>query len=155
MPLGQITEEHYDRTFDINVKGTVFTVQKALPLMGSGSTIVLNASIAGIKGMPAFSIYSATKAAMRNLARGWAVDLKGRGIRINVISPGVVPTEAYPSFGDAAQVDAFVAGMVGGIPLGRPGTPDEVAKAVVFLACDDSSYVHGTELFVDGGMAQI
>ena len=154
-PLGSITEEFYDRTFDINVKGTVFTVQKALPLMPAGSTIVLNASIASIKGQPAFSIYSATKAAVRSLARGWSVDLKDKKIRVNVISPGLVPTEGYNALGNSEQVAGFVASMIPGIPLGRAGTPDEIAKAVVFLACDDSSFVNGIELFVDGGMAQI
>ena len=155
-PLGQISEEQFDQTFATNVKGVVFTVQKALPLMGKGGTIILNASTTSIKGTPAFSIYSATKAAVRNLARSWALDLKGRGIRINVISPGVVPTAGYDGLGlTKEQVQGFVDAQVATIPLGRVGTTDEIAKAVVFLASDDSSFVNAVELFVDGGMTQI
>jgi len=155
-PLGSITEEHFDRTFDTNVKGVLFTVQKALPLMPPGSTIVLNASTTSVKGTGAFSVYSATKAAVRNFARSWTLDLKDRRIRVNVISPGVVPTPGYGLLGlTEEQVQGFVASQVANIPLGRVGTPDEIAKAVVFLACDDSSFVNGVELFVDGGMAQI
>ena len=155
-PLGQISEEQFDQTFDTNVKGVVFTVQKALPLMGEGGAIILNASTTSIKGTPAFSIYSATKAAVRNLARSWALDLKGRGIRINVISPGVVPTPGYDGLGlTKEQVQGFVDAQVATIPLGRVGTTDEIAKAVVFLASDDSSFVNAVELFVDGGMTQI
>ena len=155
-PLGQISEEHFDTTFNTNVKGVVFTVQKALPLMGEGGAIVLNASTTSIKGTPAFSIYSATKAAVRNLARSWTLDLKGRGIRVNVISPGVVPTPGYDGLGlTKEQVQGFVDAQAATIPLGRVGTPDEIAKAVVFLASDDSSFVNGIELYVDGGMTQI
>ena len=155
-PLGQISEEQFDRTFATNVKGVVFTVQKALPLMGEGGTIILNASTTSIKGTAAFSIYSATKAAVRNLARSWALDLKGRGIRINVISPGVVPTAGYDGLGlTKEQVQGFVDAQVATIPLGRVGTTDEIAKAVVFLASDDSSFVNAVELFVDGGVTQI
>jgi NAD(P)-dependent dehydrogenase (short-subunit alcohol dehydrogenase family) len=154
-PLGEITEEHFDRTFNTNVRGLLFTVQKALPLMPPGSSIILNASTASIKGAPAFSVYSATKAAVRSFARTWTVDLKERNIRVNAVSPGVVPTPAYDQMGTKEQVQAFVDIMVATIPLGRVGTPDEVAKAVVFLASDDSSFVSGIELFVDGGMAQI
>jgi NAD(P)-dependent dehydrogenase (short-subunit alcohol dehydrogenase family) len=155
-PLGAITEEHFDRIFDINVKGLLFTVQKALPLLPAGASIILNASIVSIKGMPAFSVYSATKAAVRSFARGWTLDLKDRGIRVNVISPGVVPTPGYETLGlTRDQIKGFVETQVPLIPLGRTGTPDEIAKAVVFLASDDSSYVNGIELFVDGGMAQI
>ena len=154
--LGAITEEHFDRIFDINVRGTLFTVQKALLLMPPGSSIVLNASTTSVKGTPAFSVYSATKAAVRSFARNWTLDLKGRGIRVNAISPGVVPTPGYDLLGlSKEQVEGFVDLQVATIPLGRVGTPDEVAKAVVFLACDDSSFVNGIELFADGGMAQI
>jgi NAD(P)-dependent dehydrogenase (short-subunit alcohol dehydrogenase family) len=156
VPLGQITGEHFDKTFNTNVRGLVFTVQKALPLMPPGSSIILNASITSIKGTPAFSVYSASKAAVRSFARNWTLDLKERKIRVNAISPGVVPTPGYDLMGlTKEQVQGFVASMVPTIPLGRVGTPDEIAKAVVFLASDDSSFVNGIELFVDGGMAQI
>lgn len=155
-PLGTITEEHFDRIFDANVRGLLFTVQKALPLMPAGSSIVLNASTASVKGTPAFSVYSASKAAVRSFARNWAVDLKDRKIRVNAISPGVVPTPAYDGLGlTKAQVQEFIEVQVATIPLGRVGTPDEIAKAVLFLASDDSSFVNGIELFADGGMAQI
>jgi NAD(P)-dependent dehydrogenase (short-subunit alcohol dehydrogenase family) len=156
-PLGQITEEHFDKQFDVNVKGTLFTVQGALPLMSSGSAIVLNASMVSIKGRPAFSVYSATKAALRSFARNWAVDLKGNGIRVNAVSPGVVPTPGYhTSLGlTQQQVDDYIQSVTPAIPLGRTGTPDEIAKAVAFLASDESSYITGSELFVDGGQAQI
>jgi NAD(P)-dependent dehydrogenase (short-subunit alcohol dehydrogenase family) len=156
-PLGEITEAHYDKTFGTNVKGLLFTVQKALPLMPDGASIVLNASIVSIKGMPAFSVYSATKAAVRSFARTWSTDLKAQKIRVNVVSPGVVPTPAYSlSLGMTdEQIDQFVQSSIPNIPLSRPGTADEIAKAVLFLASDDSSYVTGIELFVDGGLAQI
>jgi NAD(P)-dependent dehydrogenase (short-subunit alcohol dehydrogenase family) len=156
-PLGAITEEHFDKTFGINVKGTLFTVQKALPLMPDGASIVLNGSMTSIKGTPAFGVYAATKAALRSFARTWSVDLKERKIRVNVVSPGTVITPGYTnalglSDEQIAQIEAQTAAAA---PLGRAGTPDEIAKAVVFLASDDSSYVTGIELFVDGGMAQI
>jgi NAD(P)-dependent dehydrogenase (short-subunit alcohol dehydrogenase family) len=155
-PLGAITEEHFDRTFNINVKGLLFTVQKALPLLPEGASIILNASIVSIKGTPAFSVYSATKAAVRSFARNWILDLKERQIRVNAISPGVVPTPGYDLLGlSDEQLQEFVTSQASTIPLGRVGTPDEIAKAVVFLASDDSSFVNGIELFVDGGMAQI
>jgi NAD(P)-dependent dehydrogenase (short-subunit alcohol dehydrogenase family) len=156
-PLDQITEEHFDKQFNVNVKGMLFTVQKALPLLQPGGSIVLNASIVSISGSPAFSVYSATKAAVRSFARTWCVDLKDRGIRVNAVSPGVVPTPGYnTSLGmTPGQVDQFVQSSIGNIPMGRPGTTDEIAKAVSFLASDDSSYVNGIELFVDGGLAQI
>lgn len=155
-PMGSITEEHYEQIFDTNVKGTVFTVQKALPLMQPGSTIVLMASVAGVMGMPAFSVYSGAKAAIRNFARGWSVDLKDKKIRVNAVSPGLIPTPGYNTMGlSNEQIEGFVASMLPVIPQNRAGTPDDVAKAVVFLASDESSYVNGTELFVDGGMAQI
>jgi NAD(P)-dependent dehydrogenase (short-subunit alcohol dehydrogenase family) len=155
-PLGEITEEHFDRTFKTNVKGLLFTVQKALPLMPPGSAIVLNASTTTVKGTPAFSVYSASKAAVRNFARSWSLDLKPWKIRINVISPGVVPTPGYNLLGlTEEQIQDFVNVQATTIPLGRVGTPDEIGKAVVFLMSDDSSFVNGIELFVDGGMTQI
>ncbi len=155
-PLGEITEAHFDNIFDTNVRGLVFTVQKALPLMPKGSTIVLNASTTSIKGTPGFSIYSASKAAVRNLARSWMLDLKQAGIRVNVLSPGVVPTPGYGLLGlTDEQVAGFVEMQAQTIPLGRVGTTDEIAKAAVFLASDDSSFVNGVELFADGGMTQV
>lgn len=157
VPLGEITEEHFDKYFGINVKGTLFTVQKALPLMSEGGAIILNGSMVSIKGLPGFSVYAATKAALRSLARTWAVDLKGTNIRVNVVSPGTVVTPAYKSelrMNDE-QIREFEAQAAIKTPLGRSGMPDEIARAVVFLASDDSSYITGTELFVDGGAAQI
>jgi NAD(P)-dependent dehydrogenase (short-subunit alcohol dehydrogenase family) len=156
-PLGQITEDHFDKQFNVNVKGLLFTVQKALPLMKPGGSIVLNASIASITGSPAFSVYSATKAAVRSFARSWCLDLRERKIRVNAISPGLVPTPGYnTSLGmTQEQVDHYVQDSMSDIPSGRSGTTDEIAKAVLFLASDDSSYVNGIELFVDGGLAQI
>jgi Dehydrogenases with different specificities (related to short-chain alcohol dehydrogenases) len=155
-PLGAITEEHFDNTFNRNVKGLLFTVQKALPLLQDGSSIILNASIAGSKGLEAFSVYSATKAAVRSFARSWTVDLRERKIRVNALSPGPIDT---PALGNLASTEKEVAqlkaSLVAGVPLGRIGSSDEIAKAAVFLASDDSSYVTGIELFVDGGMAQI
>jgi NAD(P)-dependent dehydrogenase (short-subunit alcohol dehydrogenase family) len=154
VPLGQITEEHFDRIFGVNVKGTVFTVQKALPLMGDGGAIVINGSMVSVKGMAAFSVYAATKAALRSFARTWCADLKGRGIRINVISPGTVITPGYKALGDA-QINQIIEGVAATAPLGRVGTTDEIASAVVFLASDESSYMTGADLFVDGGAAQV
>jgi len=152
-PLGAITEEHFDKTFNTNVKGLLFTVQKALPLLPQGASIILNASQNTTVGNPAFSVYGATKAAVRSFARNWILDLKERKIRVNAISPGIVPTPAYKILGSDEQVQEFVDSQASIIPLGRVGTTDEIAKAVVFLACDDSSFVNGIELFVDGGMA--
>jgi NAD(P)-dependent dehydrogenase (short-subunit alcohol dehydrogenase family) len=155
-PLGSITEEHFDQIFNTNVRGLLFTVQKALPLMPPGSSIILNASITSIKGNPAFSVYSASKAAVRSFARSWTLDLKDKGIRVNAISPGVVPTPGYNLLGlNEEQLEGFIQSQAVQIPLGRVGEPDEIAKAVVFLAGDDSSFVNGIELFVDGGGAQI
>jgi NAD(P)-dependent dehydrogenase (short-subunit alcohol dehydrogenase family) len=155
-PLGQITEEHFDSIFNTNVKGLLFTVQKALPLMSHGGSIILNASTTTTVGTAAFSVYSATKAAVRNFARNWTLDLRGKGIRVNAISPGVVPTPGYDLLGlTKQQIQEFVDSQVSTIPLGRVGTPDEIAKVVVFLASEDSSFINGIELFVDGGMAQI
>ncbi len=154
--MGEITEAHFDKWFGINVKGLLFSVQKALPLMPDGASIILNASIVSIKGMEAFSVYSATKAAVRSFARTWTVDLKARKIRVNALSPGPIATPAIDELAggkDAAR--QMMDSMAAGVPLGRVGQPDEIAKAAVFLACDDSSYVTGIELFVDGGMAQI
>jgi NAD(P)-dependent dehydrogenase (short-subunit alcohol dehydrogenase family) len=156
-PLGAITEAQFDKYFGINVKGTLFTVQKALPLMRAGGAIVINGSMASIKGTPAFGVYAATKAALRSFARTWASDLKGRDIRVNVVAPGTVVTPAYKSelgLSDE-QIKEFAAQAAGITPLGRTGTPDEIAKAVSFLASDDASYITGIELFVDGGQAQI
>jgi NAD(P)-dependent dehydrogenase (short-subunit alcohol dehydrogenase family) len=154
--LGQITEAHFDSIFATNVRGLVFTVQKALPLMPKGAAIVLNASTTSIKGTPGFSIYSASKAAVRNLARSWMLDLKEAGIRVNVLSPGVVPTPAYELLGlKGDQLAGFIDMQAQTIPLGRVGTTDEIAKAATFLASDDSSFVNGVELFADGGMTQV
>jgi len=156
LPLGAITEQQYHDTFDTNVKGVILTVQKALPLLPNGATIVLNASTAASTGMPAFSVYSATKAAVRNLARGWATDLKDRKIRVNAVSPGVVVTPGYKTMGFSdEQIVGFATQMAAQIPLGRTGEPDEIAKAVLFLASDDSSFVNAAELVVDGGHTQV
>jgi NAD(P)-dependent dehydrogenase (short-subunit alcohol dehydrogenase family) len=149
-PMGKITEEHFDKLFDINVKGTLFTVQKALPLMSDGGSIILNGSVASVKGTPAFGVYGATKAALRSFVRTWTSDLKDRHIRSNVISPGPTDTPAI----DAQPADA-IARIVSTIPMGRIGEPDEIAKVALFLASDDSSFVTGIELFVDGGRGQV
>ena len=155
-PLGTITEELFDLIFDINVKGVLFTVQKALPLLPNGASIILNASIVGSKGLPANSVYSATKAALRSFARTWTTDLKARRIRVNAVSPGSIDTlelsDLLASSETGEQRKKMTTSMT---PLGRLGTPDEIAKAVAFLASDDSSYVTGAELFVDGGFAQV
>ena len=157
VPLEEVTEEHFDKYFGINVKGTLFTVQKALPLMSSGASIVLNGSMVSIKGFPAFSVYSATKAALRSFARTWASDLKGRNIRVNVVAPGTVITPGYKSELGLTdeQIEQMKEQAAATTPLGRTGTPDEIAAAALFLASDESSYVNGVELFVDGGAAQI
>jgi NAD(P)-dependent dehydrogenase (short-subunit alcohol dehydrogenase family) len=154
--FGKITEEFYDSIFNINVKGLLFTVQKALPLLSDGASIILNASIAGSKGLPTYSVYSATKAAIRSFARTWTTDLKDRRIRVNAISPGSIDTPAANDLLASSEVGEQRRKMVSTtVPLGRFGRPDEVAKAVVFLASEDSSFVTGTELFVDGGFAQV
>jgi NAD(P)-dependent dehydrogenase (short-subunit alcohol dehydrogenase family) len=154
--LGTITEEHYNSVFDINVKGLLFTVQKALPLMPDGASVILNASVAASTGLGANSVYSATKAAVRSFARVWTTDLKDRRIRVNAVSPGAIDTpgmsDLLASAEAAGQRKIVISNMT---PLGRRGTPDEIAKAVVFLASEDSSYITGTELFVDGGFAQV
>jgi NAD(P)-dependent dehydrogenase (short-subunit alcohol dehydrogenase family) len=156
VPLGAITEAHFDKTFRINVKGLLFTVQKALPLFQNGGSIILNASIAASKGVEASSVYNATKAAIRSFARTWTVELKHRKIRVNAISPGPIDTPGFNGLAQSEeQIEQFKTSIVSTVPMGRMGSPDEVAKAASFLASDDSSYVTGIELFVDGGMAQI
>src|SRR5437773_11325969 len=154
--LGEITEELYDSIFNVNVKGVLFTVQKALPLMPDGASIILNASIVGSKGLPANSAYAATKAAVRSFARTWTTDLKARRIRVNAISPGSIDTPGLSNLLASSDVgEQRRKAIASAVPLGRIGTPDEIAKAVVFLASDDASYVTGAELFVDGGFAQV
>jgi NAD(P)-dependent dehydrogenase (short-subunit alcohol dehydrogenase family) len=154
--LGSITEEFFDSIFNINVKGLLFTVQKALPLLPDGASIILNASIVGSKGLATNSVYSATKAAVRSFARTWTTDLKDRRIRVNAVSPGATDTPGARDLLASSEVGEQRKKMIATVtPLGRIGTPDEIAKAVVFLACDDSSYVTGIELFVDGGFAQV
>ncbi|WP_111801401.1 MULTISPECIES: SDR family NAD(P)-dependent oxidoreductase [unclassified Rhizobium] len=157
LPLGEITEEQVDNTFARNVKAVIFTVQKALPLMGQGSSIVLTGSTAGTEGTAAFSVYSASKAAVRNLARSWALDLKGTGIRVNVVSPGATRTPGLVELAgdDKEQQQGLIDYLASRIPLGRVGEPDEIAKATLFLASDDASFVNGAELFADGGQAQV
>ena len=157
VPLGEICEAYFDKTFGINVKGVLFTVQKALPLFqDGGGSIILNASIAASKGVEASSVYSATKAAIRSFARTWTAELKHRKIRVNAISPGMIDTPILNGLAQSQeQIEQFKTSIVSTVPLGRMGSPDEVAKVVSFLASDDSSYVTGTELFVDGGVAQI
>ena len=154
--LGKITEEFYDSIFDVNVKGLLFTVQKALPLMPDGASIILNASIVASKGLSSNSVYSATKAAVRSFARTWTTDLRDRRIRVNAVSPGSIDTPGLSDLFASAETGQERKKMISTVtPLGRLGTPDEIAKAVVFLASDDSSYITGTELFVDGGFAQV
>jgi NAD(P)-dependent dehydrogenase (short-subunit alcohol dehydrogenase family) len=155
-PLGSITEELYDEIFDINVKGMIFTVQKALPLLPDGAAIILTSSIVGSKGLASNSIYAATKAVARSFARTWTTDLKSRRIRVNAVSPGTIDTpglNALLASGPAGDERRKMIATV--TPLGRLGTPEEIAKAVVFLASDDASYITGAELFVDGGFAQV
>jgi NAD(P)-dependent dehydrogenase (short-subunit alcohol dehydrogenase family) len=155
-PFGKISEEHYDSIFNINVKGLLFTVQKALPLLPDGASIILNASIVASKGLGANSVYSATKAAIRSFARTWTTDLKDRHIRVNAVSPGPIDTPGLNDLLASAEGGEQRRKMISNlVPLGRFGTPNEIAKAVVFLASDDSSYITGTELFVDGGFAQV
>lgn len=155
-PLGEISEADFDHMFGVNVKGTLFTVQKALPLMRSGGSIILTGSTTGTKGTPAFSVYSATKAAIRNFARSWALDMKGTGIRINVLSPGGTETPGlHDLFGTSGQAEEMLAGLAAQTPLGRIGRPEETAAVALFLASDESSFMTGSEVFVDGGMAQV
>ena len=155
-PLGAITPEAFDQVFDVNVKGTLFTVQKALPLLKSGGSIILTGSTTGVMGTPGFSVYSASKAAIRNFARSWAQDLRGTGIRINVLVPGPTATEALiDGFAQTGMGDAIIAGLIQGTPIGRLGDPAETGAVAAFLASDDSSFMTGSEIFVDGGHAQI
>jgi NAD(P)-dependent dehydrogenase (short-subunit alcohol dehydrogenase family) len=155
-PLGAITEEHYDQIFNTNVKGLLFTVQKALPLIPDGGSVILNASVAGSKGIAAFSVYSATKAAVRSFARSWTTDLKDRKIRVNVISPGPIETPILDGLADTAEGrQGIIDHLTSMVPLGRIGQPDEIGKAAVFLASEDASFIAGAELFVDGGTAQV
>lgn len=150
IPIGKVTEENYNKTFGTNVRGTLFTVQKALPLLKDGSSIIMTGSVASIKGFEGFSTYNASKAAVRSFARSWANDLKSRKIRVNVISPGPIDTGVFEGVAPAVK-DSFVAG----VPLGRIGQPEDIAKAALFLASDDSTFITGIELFVDGGAGQI
>ena len=155
-PLGEITPEHYAWTFDINVKGTLFTVQKALPLLKSGASVILTGSTVGVMGTEAMSVYSASKAAVRNFARSWALDLKGTGIRVNVLSPGATETEKLKDIIESTGMeDTIVAGFRENTPLGRLGDPAETAAVAAFLASDDSRFMTGSEVFVDGGYAQV
>lgn len=156
LPLADITEEHYESTFATNVKGTLFTVRKALPLMRDGGSIILTGSTASIKGTPAFSIYAASKAAIRSFVRNWILDLKGTGIRVNVLAPGSTSTPGWHALAPSSEVNkAMIAAVEAATPLGRIGAPEEIAAAALFLASDESSFVNGIELFVDGGMAQV
>lgn len=155
MPLGAITEEHFDRIFGTNVRGVLFTVQKALPLLTDGASIILASSVTSVTGTANFSVYSASKAAVRNFARSWALDLKDRRIRVNAVSPGPIRT---PGLGDLVPDEArqgLFDALASQVPLGRLGEPEEIAKVVAFLASDAAAYINGTELFVDGGMAQV
>lgn len=155
-PLGDVNEASYDRHFDINVKGLFFTVQKALPLLRDGGSIILNASIVASKGFAGMSVYSATKAAVRSFARTWTSDLKGRNIRVNVVSPGPIQTPGFDGLApDEATRNAMKAQYTASIPLGRMGESADIAKAVAFLASSDATFIAGTELFVDGGSAQV
>ncbi len=155
-PIGSITEEQFDTMFNINVRGLLFTVQKALPLIPDGGSIILNASAVSVKGLPAMSAYAATKAAVRSFARSWIVDLKDRHIRVNVISPGSIYTPGVAALAKTEEErQEFYARLTAMAPIGRMGQPEEIAKVVVFLASDDASYITGIELFVDGGVAQV
>ena len=155
LPLGAISEEHFDRIFGTNVRGVLFTVQKALPLLGAGSSIILTGSTVSVKGTANFSVYSASKAAVRNFARSWALDLQGRGIRVNVVSPGPVKTPGLGGLVAEEQRQGLFEALAAQVPLGRIGEPAEIGKAVAFLASDAASFINAIELFVDGGMAQI
>ena len=157
LPLGEITEEQFDHTFDRNVKGVLFTVQKALPLLSQNASVILTGSTAGSSGTRAFSVYAASKAAVRSFARSWILDLQGRGIRVNTLSPGSTRTPGLVALAgsDVTQQEGMLKSMADTIPLGRVGDPEEIAAAALFLASDDASFVTGVELFVDGGQVQI
>lgn len=157
LPLGNITEAHIDDIFGQNVKGVIFTVQKALPLLSASASIILAGSSASIEGTAAFSVYSASKAAVRNLARSWVLDLKEKGVRVNVLSPGPIKTPFLLDFAgdDPAQQQAMLDYLNTRVPLGRVGEPEEIGKVALFLASDDSSFVNGAEIFADGGQAQV
>ncbi|MDI9221375.1 SDR family oxidoreductase [Pantoea sp. EA-12] len=155
MPLGAITEEHFDRIFGTNVRGLLFTVQKALPLLTNGASVILTGSTAAAKGTASFSVYSASKAAVRNLARSWALDLKERGIRVNVVSPGPVRTPGLGGLVPEEHRQGLFDALAAGVPLGRLGEPEEIGKTVAFLASDDASFINAAEIYVDGGLAQI
>ena len=156
VPLGEIFEEHFDKIFGVNVKGVLFTVQKALPLFQDGGSIILNASVNASKGIEASSVYSATKAAVRSFARTWTLDLKARKIRVNAISPGPIDTPIFNGLNQSKEeIEQLKKSLITSVPMGRMGNTDEIAKVVSFLASDESSFVTGIELFVDGGMAQI
>ena len=153
--LEDITWEHFTSTFETNVGGTIFTVQKALPLLNAGASIVLTSSNIDVKGTPSFSVYAATKAAIRSLARSWAAELVGRGIRVNTVAPGPIATPGLSGLASPEQAEALLGGLAEGVPMKRLGSPDEVANAVLYLASPRSSYVTGAELYVDGGASQI
>jgi NAD(P)-dependent dehydrogenase (short-subunit alcohol dehydrogenase family) len=153
-PLGTITEQQFDRMFDINVKGALFTIQKALPLLAEGASVILSSSIVGSKGGAARSVYSATKAALRSFARTWTTDLKDRHIRVNVVSPGPIDTPGLQGLA-GTNSEGLSTTFRDRVPLGRVGRPEDIASAVAFLASDDASFITGTELFVDGGLAQV
>lgn len=155
LPLGQITEAHFDRIFGTNVRGVLFTVQKALPLLRKGSSVILTGSTAAVKGTANFSVYSASKAALRSLVRSWALDLKDSGIRINVVSPGPIRTPGLGGLVSEEHRQGLFDALAAEVPLGRLGEPEEVGKAVVFLASDDASFINAAEIYVDGGLAQI
>jgi NAD(P)-dependent dehydrogenase (short-subunit alcohol dehydrogenase family) len=155
-PLATATESHFDKIFDVNVKGLFFTVQKALPLFKDGGSIILNSSVSNVMGLPGFTVYAASKAAVRNFARGWTMELKDRKIRVNSMSPGPIETPALEKAGlTAEQAEQAAAQFASQVPLGRRGKPEEIAAVVVFLASDESSYITGVDLAVDGGMAQV
>jgi len=157
VPMGQITEEHFDDTFNRNVKGVLFTVQKSLPLLAKGASVILTGSTAASTGTAAFSVYAATKAAVRSFARNWILDLKDRNIRINTLTPGPIRTPGLVELAgnDSAQQQGLLDYLASQVPMGRVGEPDEVAKVAVFLASDDASFVNGAEVFADGGLAQV
>lgn len=155
LPLVEITEAHFDRIFGTNVRGLLFTVQKALPLLTRGASVILTGSTAAVKGTASFSVYSASKAAVRSLARSWALDLKDRGIRINVVSPGPVRTPGLGGLVPEEHRQGLFDALAEGVPLGRLGEPQEIGKTVAFLASDDASFINAAEIYVDGGLAQI